>query len=117
MSTGNASVAVSTVVDTVKKVMQFGIFVFLEPQEINLWDNLQVSKCDGDCIFLWELFSFYENFPSPLDPEVFLEIFLPETPPMFLTDLHWSIICSFTKKACKSAIKRDSKIFSKLPKE
>ena len=35
-----------------KKVMQFGIFVFPEVQEINLRGNLQGSKCDGDCTFL-----------------------------------------------------------------
>ena len=26
------------------------------------------SKCDKDCIFLCELFSFYEKLPGPLDP-------------------------------------------------
>ena len=35
-----------------KKKMQFGIFVFIEAQEINLQGNLQGSKCDGDCILL-----------------------------------------------------------------
>ena len=35
--------------------MQFGIFVFVEAQEINLRDNFQGSKCD-------ETGNFYENF-------------------------------------------------------
>ena len=47
--------------------MQFGIFVFAEDQETNWWGNLQGSKCDGDGIFLWKLFSFYEKVPSSLD--------------------------------------------------
>ena len=34
-----------------KKIMQFGIFVFVEAQEINSRANLQGGKCDGDCIF------------------------------------------------------------------
>ena len=45
--------AASTLVPTSKKIMQFGIFVFAEAKEINLPGNLQGSKCDGDCIFLW----------------------------------------------------------------
>ena len=45
--------AASTLVTTSKKFMQFGIFVFAEAKEINLPGNLQGSKCDGDCIFLW----------------------------------------------------------------
>ena len=40
----------SPMVATAKKVMQFGIFVFAEVQEINLRGNFQGS--DGDCIFL-----------------------------------------------------------------
>ena len=39
-------------VGTAKKGMQFGIFVFVEAQEIDLPGNLQGSKCDEDCIFL-----------------------------------------------------------------
>ena len=47
--------------------MQFGIFVFVEAQETNWRGNLQGSKCDGDCIFLWIFFSFYEKIAFPLD--------------------------------------------------
>ena len=44
--------AVSTIVGTAKKTMQFGIFVFVEVQETNWRGNLQGTKCDGDFIFL-----------------------------------------------------------------
>ena len=60
ISRGSVSVAVFTMVGTAKKNMQFGVFVFVEAQEINLRGNLQGSKCDGDCIY-------YEKVPSPLD--------------------------------------------------
>ena len=41
--------AVSTKVGTAKKkIIQFGIFVFVEVQEINLRGYLLGSKCDGD---------------------------------------------------------------------
>ena len=70
--------AVSTMVGTTKKIMQCGIFVFVEVQEINFRGNLLGSKSD------------------------ITTIMLP----------HYSITCSFTEKACKYAIKRDSKIFS-----
>ena len=36
--------AVSAMVGTAKKIMQFGTFVFAEAQEINLRGNLQASK-------------------------------------------------------------------------
>ena len=42
--------------------MQFDIFVFVEAQEINWRGNLQGSKCDGDCIFLWNVFRFAKKF-------------------------------------------------------
>ena len=53
-SRGSTSIAVSSMVGNAKKKkkMQFGIFVFIEAQEINLQGNLQGSKCDGDCILL-----------------------------------------------------------------
>ena len=44
--------AVSTMVGTGKKIIQFGILVFLETQEINLTGNLRGSECDEHCIFL-----------------------------------------------------------------
>ena len=53
-------------VGTAKKVIQFGILVFLEAPERNLQGNLQGSQCDGCCIFLSEFFSFYEKVPSSL---------------------------------------------------
>ena len=53
--------------------------------------------------------SLFPSFPlSLLTLQVFFEIFLPQPPVMLSIDLHWSITCSFTKKACKFAIKRDS---------
>ena len=64
--------------------MQFGIFVFVEAQELNFHGNLQGSKCDEDCIILWELFkvlrkssfptsscSFYRNIFTPTPDDVF----------------------------------------------
>ena len=47
--------------------------VFLQIQELILQDNMQGSKCDEYCKFLWELvsFSFYEKVPSSFDPVVF----------------------------------------------
>ena len=64
--------------------MQFGIFVFVEAQELNFHGNLQGSKCDEDCIILWELFkvlrkssfptsscSFYRNIFTPTPGDVF----------------------------------------------
>ena len=43
---------------------------------MNLLGNLQCSKFDGECIFLWELFSFYDKVPShPAD--FFGNIFTP----------------------------------------
>ena len=55
ISAESASIAVSNMVWTAKNPMQFGIFVFVEAQEINLRDNFQGSKCD-------ETGNFYENF-------------------------------------------------------
>ena len=70
--------AVSTIVGTAKKTMQFGIFVFVEVQETNWRGNLQGTKCDGDFIFLWKLFSFYEKVPYHLDLVAsFLKYFHP----------------------------------------
>ena len=40
--------AVSTTFGTAKKTMQFGIFVFVEVQEINFRGKSLGSKCDGD---------------------------------------------------------------------
>ena len=49
--------AVSTMIGTPKKTMQFGILVFLEPQEMNLCGNLQEANVIY-CISLRELFLF-----------------------------------------------------------
>ena len=64
--------------------MQFDIFVFVEAQELNFPGNLQGSKCDEDCVILWELFnvlrkssfpssccSFYWNIFTPTPGDVF----------------------------------------------
>ena len=53
----------STMVGTGRKFMQFGIFIFLEAQEINQRDNGKVGrKCDGGCIFFENLFRFTRKF-------------------------------------------------------
>ena len=49
---GNASMAVSTMLGTGTKMTQFGILAFLEALEIDLRGNLPGSKCDEYCIFL-----------------------------------------------------------------
>ena len=47
--------------------MQFGIFVFVEAEEVNLEGSWQGSKCDR-ILHIHENFSlFYEKVPSPLD--------------------------------------------------
>ena len=48
--------AVSMMIGTAKKTIQFGILVFLETQEMNLRGNLQDSKCDILHIFLRTFF-------------------------------------------------------------
>ena len=83
--------------------MEFGIFVFVEAQEMSLRGNLQCSKCDGDCIFLWELFAFYGKVPSTLDPVgLFSKYFYPN-----------QVIYSFTKKRLQICYKRRLKNFKK----
>ena len=77
-----------------KKKMQFGIFVFIEAQEINLQGNLQGSKCDGDCILLWKLFLFYKSVPFPLDPVRFFQNILAPTPGDIL---NWSSLVNNTQ--------------------
>ena len=65
----------SAMIVTFKKVLQFGVLVFLEAQEINLWGKLQGSKCDGYFILLWEHFSFYEKLLSLLTLKGFFKYF------------------------------------------
>ena len=48
--------AASKMTGTAKKTIQFGILVFLETQEMNLWGNLQDSKCDILHIFMRTFF-------------------------------------------------------------
>ena len=60
----------------------------------------------------WRLYIFMRiffalrksSFPSWLTMLVFSEVFLPQYLVMSSTDLHWPIICSFTKKACTQKI-------------
>ena len=56
--------AASTMVGSAKTIMHFGIFVFVEAQEINLRGNLQDSKSD-DIVFLMRTFSFCKEDPCP----------------------------------------------------
>ena len=48
--------AISTMIGTAKKTIQFGILIFLETQEMNLWGNLQDSKYDILHIFMRTFF-------------------------------------------------------------
>ena len=63
------------------------------------------SKCDEYCIFLGELFRFTKKFSSLL---TLFEIFLPQLLMMFSTNLNYSVICSFTKRVYKIAMKNAS---------
>ena len=101
--------AVSTMLDTGKKYTIWHL-VFLEIRKIILQGNMQGSKCDEYCIFLWELrflFILQKISFSFWPCSFFFEIFLPQLPVMFSTDLR-QLICSFNKRAYKIAIKRDS---------
>ena len=70
-------------VETLQKLIQISILIFLEAQEKKLLINLQGSKCNGYCVnFLWEFFSFYEKVHSLLDPAVLLKS--PFSPKHFL---------------------------------
>ena len=62
--------AVSTMIGTAKKTIQFGILVFLETHEMNLRGNLQDSKCDILRIFMRTFFCFEKKFLPPLDPAI-----------------------------------------------
>ena len=84
----------STMVGTAKKTMQFGIALFVEVQETYSRGNSQGSKCDGDFMFSWKLFLFYERVAFHLDlVGVFVKYVTPTFVVMFSTDLHYSI-CS-----------------------
>ena len=74
--------AISTMISTAKKTIQFDILVFSETQEMNLRGNLQDSKCDILHIFM-ETFFFKKKFLPPLDPVGFFKTFLPQVPVMF----------------------------------
>ena len=60
---GSALMADSTMIGTAKEIIQFGILVFLETQEINLRANLQDSKCDILHIFMRTSFLRKSYFP------------------------------------------------------
>ena len=84
-----------------KKIMEFGIFVFVEAQEMSLGGKLQYSKCGGDYIFLWERFVFYGKVPSTLDPvDLFSKYFYPN-----------QVMCSFIKKRLQICYKKRLKNF------
>ena len=61
-----------------QKIMQFGILIFLEAEEINLRGNLKGSKCD-EYFYFYNFFGFIKKVIFPLDPVGFFEIFLPDT--------------------------------------
>ena len=58
-------------------------------------------------------FSFYKKVLSPPDPVAFLRNIFTSTPVMFSNDLNQSVICSFTKRVYKIAIKK--RLQPKLP--
>ena len=72
--------AAFSMVSNAKKIMLFCISVFEEAQGITIRGNLQGSKCDGDCIFLWELFSLYEKVPASFDSAGFFRNIFTPTP-------------------------------------
>ena len=81
--------------------MQFGIALFVEVQETYWRGNLQGSKCNGDFMFSWKLFSFYERVAFHLDlVGVFLKYVTPTFVVMFSTDLHYSYAVRKTIFAC-----------------
>ena len=55
--------AISTMISTAKKTIQFDILVFSETQEMNLRGNLQDSKCDILHIFMETFFLRKSSFP------------------------------------------------------
>ena len=90
--------AVSTMIGTAAETIRFGNLVFLETQEMNLWDNLQDSKCDILHISLREICDILHISlvlrKSPflrLTLYFFLETFLSQAPVIFHeTDLHYN---------------------------
>ena len=74
--------AISTMIGTAKKTIQFGILVFLETKEMNLRGNLQDSKCNILHIFM-KTFLFKKTFLPPLDPAGVFKTFLLQTTVMF----------------------------------
>ena len=84
----------------------FPVFGHFSPYSVQKRENTDNKK-----LRKWTFFAqchFAKKFVTLLTLQFFFEIFLPQPPVMLSTDLHWSITCSFTKKACKFAIKRDS---------
>ena len=119
-SRGSASLVVSTVVCTEKKI-KFGILVFLEAQEMNFRGTRKVNIMTI-VYFYVNFFRFTKKFLPLLTLKAFFEIFLTQLPaflPMiFGTYVHWlihgtlinknyanKINCRFTEKVCKFAIR------------
>ena len=74
------------------KNIQSGIMVFLEVQKIHLQGNMRGSKCDKYCTFFALRKSAFPFRPCSF----FSEIFLPQLPVTFSTDLN-SLSAKFIK--------------------
>ena len=103
-------VGVSTMFSTGKK--QYGIWVFLQVQEINFLGPLKVNM--NIVYFYMNFFSFYEKFFPLLTMHAFFRNILPHynTHDIFywflsvdIQNYANKINCSFTKRACKFVIK------------
>ena len=110
ISSGSASIVISTTAGTVTEIMQFGISVFLKAQEINLRGTVKVNMMNI-AYFYVNLFRCTKKFLSLLTLQAFFETLLPPLwfQPMFISwyfDYVNNINCSFNRKACKYSIKR-----------
>ena len=76
---GSAFMADSTMIGTAKEIIQFGILVFLETQEINLRANLQDSKCDILHIFMRTSFVLRKSSFPLLTLQFFSKHFYPRS--------------------------------------
>ena len=78
--------AVSTMIGTAKKIIQFGILVFLETQEMNSWGNLQDSKCDILHIFMRSFLVLRKGSHPLLTVQFFWNVFTPGPGNVLQTD-------------------------------
>ena len=92
-----------------EKNIQFGILFFQKSKKY-------VCEAICEAVNVMNTVYFYENFfgftkkilPLFIMQLFFSKYFLPQPPVMFSTDFNQSVICSFTKRVQKIAIKRGS---------